>query len=306
LISFALASFALAIGTATAAEMSAPEFAREDIAASANWRFAARDTIAILSTIYAPVAYYVPKDPKRALVLAFGYPWPDGTASDAKLLAYARANLTHWTNFADRNHVLLIAPMLGGSNFRDFRALSGRLLNPDKFPNALIDGPAANVIPELHYRFCLYGHSAGAQFVARYVIVHSERLECAVLSAPSTYPMPLSTVPWPFGEAPTEGVARTGIEPKDWVSAATGPPIVVIIGSDDLEKRPQSPGQVGETRLSRGQAWVSSMQALARSHGRTSGVRLTEISGGTHDELSMATAARRILERFYSTGAMQW
>lgn len=53
-------------------------------------------------------------------------------------------------------------------------------------------GPAA---PRLH------GHSAGAQFAARYLVTHPERLEEVVLSAPSAYPFPDAALPWPDGMA---------------------------------------------------------------------------------------------------------
>jgi len=277
-----------------------PGASARNVAASKGWEFGARRSVASLSTQYAEVAYYVPDAPKRVLVLAFGYPWPDQTASDEKILSYTRMNLARWTKLADRSHVLLVAPVLGGTNFFDFRALSGRLIDPDFFVDALIDGPAKMVIPGLRGRFCLYGHSAGAQFAARYVIAHPERLQCAILSAPSTYPMPLSSVPRPFGTAPSDRVSRTGIELKNWTEAASDVPITVIVGSDDLERRPEAPGQVGETRLSRGQAWVESMHSLASSQSRPSHVTFKKIAGVDHDESSMANVARRILERFYS------
>jgi hypothetical protein len=285
--------------TASSAKMSPAASAAPNVSASEGWRFVTRHSIAVLSTEYAPVAYYVPDAPRHVLVLAFGYPWPDRTASDTKILSYARINLVRWTQFADRRHILLIAPALGGTNFFDFRALGGRLIDPDVFVNALLDGPANKVFPELRGRFCFYGHSAGAQFAARYVIAHPERLECAVLSAPSTYPMPSTSVPWPYGMAPSDRGARSEIEPKNWVEAATDAPITVIVGSSDLELRPDAPGQVGETRLSRGQAWVESMQALATSHHQASHLSFTEIAGVDHDEFLMAKAARRVLERFY-------
>jgi hypothetical protein len=281
--------------TASGVDAPAAASAAPNVAASEDWMFIARGSVAVLSTEYAPVAYYVPDAPRHVLVLAFGYPWPDRTASDAKILSYARMNLARWTQFADRGHVLLIAPALGGTNFFDFRALFGRLIDPDIFVDALVDGPANKIVPEFHGRFCLYGHSAGAQFAARYVIAHPERLECAVLSAPSTYPMPLTSVRWPFGMAPSDRGVRPGIGPKNWIEAATDAPITIIVGSNDLERRPEAPGQVGETRLSRGQAWVKSMQTLAASHHQTSSVSFTEIAGVDHDEFSMAKAARRIL-----------
>jgi pimeloyl-ACP methyl ester carboxylesterase len=256
-----------------------------------------------LSTDYAPVAYYVPEAPTRVLILAFGYPWPDRSASDAKIVSYARMNLAHWTQFADRGHILLIAPALGGTNFFDFRALFGRLIDPDIFVDALIDGPAKAVIPGLGGRFYLYGHSAGAQFAARYVIAHPERLECALLSAPSTYPMPSSSVPWPFGMARPDGNLRFKIGPQNWIDAAAGVPIIIIVGSKDTETRPEAPGQVGATRLARGQAWVQSMQALATSQHRISQVSFKEIEGLDHDEFAMAQGARRIFEQFYVTSS---
>jgi hypothetical protein len=285
--------------TANSAEMSPAASVAPNVSASEGWRFVTRHSIAVLSTEYAPVAYYVPDAPRHVLVLAFGYPWPDRTASDAKILSYARMNLAQWTQFADRKHILLIAPAVGGTNFFDFRALFGRLIDPDIFVNALIDGPANMVIPGLRGRFCLYGHSAGAQFAARYVIAHPERLECAVLSAPSTYPMPLTSVSWPFGMAPSDRGAQSEIGPQAWVEVATGAPITIIVGSNDLERRPEAAGQVGETRLSRGRAWVESMQGLAASHRQASHMTFMEIAGVDHDEFSMAKAARRILERFY-------
>ena len=111
--------------------------------------------------------------------------------------------------------------------------------------------------------------------------------------------MPLTSVSWPFGMAPSDRGTRSEIKPEAWVAAATDTPITIVVGSHDLERRPEAPGQVGETRLSRGQAWVESMQALAASHHKASHVSFMEIAGVDHDEFSMAEAARKILERFY-------
>ena len=47
--------------------------------------------------------------------------------------------------------------------------------------------------------FSLHGHSAGAQFAARYLIAHPGRLDHVILSAPSAYPLPDPGVAWPNG-----------------------------------------------------------------------------------------------------------
>lgn len=59
-------------------------------AQSLSWRFAVSGTIAELHTPYTPVIYYLPYHPQRVVVLAPGYPWRDGTASDNVLNEYVR------------------------------------------------------------------------------------------------------------------------------------------------------------------------------------------------------------------------
>src|ERR1700690_3860926 len=63
-------------------------------------------------------------------------------------------------------------------------------------------GPrSAKHIPRFSGQFSLHGHSAGAQFAARYLVTHPSRLEAVVLSAPGAYPFPDPALPWPNGMA---------------------------------------------------------------------------------------------------------
>jgi hypothetical protein len=237
------------------------------------------------------------------LVLVFGYPWDQ--ASDAKILGYAQANIRDWAAFAERNHVLVIAPVLGGSNFVDYRELSGRLVDPDTFVDAVTEGPARRMVHGWNGKFCLHGHSAGAQFAARYVVAHPHRLECAILSAPSTYAMPTRAVAWPFGMAARRNRDQHPAPAEElWVSAATSTPVQVIVGSLDTESRPMAPGQVGASRLERAQAWVAGMHALAARDGKTSRVTFIEVPDTAHDERKMAVAAQQMLEHFYRGSSM--
>lgn len=297
-----IAGLAVAVGLSSAAVplRAGPNHAMASIPHSEadRWHFDKHQQVATISTRYAPIVYYASASPQHMLVLAFGYPWVE--ASDATILAYAQANVRNWASFAERNHVLIIAPVLGGSNFVDYRELSGRLVDPDTFVNAVADGPARRLMPGWDGKFCLHGHSAGAQFAARYVVAHPHRLECAILSAPSTYAMPTHAVAWPFGmAAPRNRDQHRAPDEESWGSAATSTPIRVIVGSLDTETRPIAPGQVGASRLERAKAWVLGMHALAARDGKPSRVTFIEVPDTAHDERKMAVAAQRLLERFY-------
>ena len=299
-ISIIVAAIMLILPNSTLLSAKLPQMtiALSPTAGASDVQFNNYQRVATIKTRYAPIVYYVPAHPRHVLVLAFGYPWDE--ASDATILSYAQANVRDWTAFAEREHVLVVAPVLGGSNFVDYRELSGRIIDPDSFVDAVIDGPTQHLMNRWNGKFCLHGHSAGAQFTARYVVAHPDRLECAILSAPSTYAMPTRAITWPFGMAAshTRGQHRAPSE-ASWQAAATSTRISVIVGSLDTETRPPAPGQIGASRFARAHAWVAGMHALAARHGGSSQVTFTEVRGSAHDERRMALAAMQILERFY-------
>src|SRR5580700_9195974 len=57
------------------------------------------------------VASFVPSNPVRLLVLAHGYPWPDGSRSDDDLIGYAQAAVERWAAFAERHRAIVVAPV---------------------------------------------------------------------------------------------------------------------------------------------------------------------------------------------------
>ena len=147
------------------------------------------------------VASFVPSGPVRVLVLAHGFPWADGSQPDSFLAEYAQAAVERWTAFAEAHHAIVIAPAFGGSEFGGYRALFGRKIDADEFVNSVVNQVAGEHIPSFNGRFTLHGHAAGAQFAARYLVTHPERLEEVILSAPGAYPFPDPALPWPAGMA---------------------------------------------------------------------------------------------------------
>jgi pimeloyl-ACP methyl ester carboxylesterase len=262
------------------------------------------------------VALFVPANPVRVLVLAHGFPWVDGSKSDDELALYAEGAAKRWTAFAEAHHAVVIAPALGGADFGGYRALFGRRTDADVLVNALVDDVGAEHIPGFGGRFSLHGHSAGAQFAARYLVTHPERLETAVLSAPGAYPWPDAALPWPDGMAPVvrdelSGSVACGkpagqaagsvFTPRSagWLEAASKVMVTVLVGSRDTEAQAPEPGQQGSTRIERAAAWVSSMHRLAQDHGRAPTIQLVQAAGLDHDETAMAIPAQQILAEKY-------
>lgn len=200
-----------------------------------------------LSSRSSSIASFIPANPDRVLVLAHGYPWPDGSRLDNDLLAYAQAAVRRWAAFAETHRAIVLAPVLGGQEFPGYREMRGRAIRPDQFVNLLVDQAAREHIPHFAGRFSLHGHSAGAQFAGRYLVTHPERLDEVILSAPSTFPVPDPGIPWPNGMATAgihddigsraseaaSGQASAGFtpEPVGWLTAASAVSVTVLAGS---------------------------------------------------------------------------
>ena len=260
------------------------------------------------------VASFVPRSPVRVLVLAHGFPWVDGSQSDAFLAEYARAAVARWTAFAEVHHAIIVAPAFGGSEFGGYRSLFGRTIDADQFVNAVVDQVAGEHIPSFNKRFTLHGHSAGAQFAARYLVTHPGRLEEVILSAPGAYPFPDPAQPWPGGMAPIVRDQLSGSpadgkapdqaagaifrpRPAGWLEASSEVRVSVLVGSRDTDPQPPEPGQQGSTRIERATAWVTSMRQHAQANDRTPTIRLLQAEGLDHDEAAMAVPAQEILAR---------
>jgi pimeloyl-ACP methyl ester carboxylesterase len=259
------------------------------------------------------VASFIPGHPDRVLVLAHGYPWPDDSRLDSDLIRYARAAVRRWAAFAETHRAIVLAPVFGGQEFPRYREMLGRTIRPDEFVNLLVEQAAREHIPHFAGRFSLHGHSAGAQFAARYLVTHPERLDEVVLSAPSTFPMPDPGIPWPHGMATARihddigsrasqaasGHASAGFtpEPIGWLTAASTVSVTVLAGSRDTEQRPPAPGQEGSTRIGRATAWAESMRRHAQASKRTATIRFVMAEGFDHDEEAMAVPAQKILAR---------
>jgi pimeloyl-ACP methyl ester carboxylesterase len=268
-----------------------------------EWELSSRGQVAVLDTEFGPVAYFVPRMPRFIVMLAHGYPWPDGWLFGPFLLAYAKGAVTRWMAFGESKAAIVLAPALGAGEFAGYREMFGRRIDADEYVNRLVDRSAGPLIPGFDGRFALHGHSAGGQFAARYLVTHPSRLRCAILSAPSTYPFPDPKVAWPNGMGAGIRGAQSGDRagklyspnPSGWLRAASEVAVTVLVGSRDTGTRPASPAQPGSTRLDRAKAWVKAMTRLAESSEKAPTVRLVIEPGLDHDEAAIGVPAQRIL-----------
>jgi pimeloyl-ACP methyl ester carboxylesterase len=247
----------------------------------------------VFGTYYA----YVPKvAPGKAgiLVLVHGTPQKQDSAEFT-----AHYYITNWVDFAEQQGLILIVPAfnqrdfssrLGDHAMSGYRGLFGRQIGADEWILRLVDAyQAANGTSGTP--FYLYGHSAGGQFVARFLVTHPERIERAVLSAAATYPQITTQVAWPYGMGElhaeiawdAETTRRVDIVPdkNNWL-AATQVPLTVIVGLNDVAEVPYYPGQQGVNRLLRARNWVRDMGALADENGLKSRFTIEMIPGKGH------------------------
>ena len=137
----------------------------------------------------------------------------------------------------------------------------------------------------------LYGHSAGAQFVHRYVLfVPDARLGRAVAANAGWYTLPDRHVEYPYG------LHGKRLPPVD-LRRALGQPLVVLLGTADndpayhnLRRTPEALAQ-GPHRLARGEFFFGSAASAAEAEGVALGWTLEKVAGVAHDNGGMAQAA---------------
>jgi poly(3-hydroxybutyrate) depolymerase len=144
-------------------------------------------------------------------------------------------------------------------------------------------------------RYAIYGHSAGAQFVHRFVLFMPEaRVERAIAANAGWYTMPDPGIAFPYGldDAPVD--ARG-------LNAALGKRMTVLLGTadtdrsdPDLRKTAEADAQ-GPHRFARGQAFFAQGQAAAAKRKVPFGWTIETVPGVGHSNGRMASAAAEIL-----------
>jgi pimeloyl-ACP methyl ester carboxylesterase len=262
----------------------------------------------VYGTFYAYIPKTAPPEPD-ILVLVHGTPAKDEAAE-----ATANYYLVSWLDFAEEQGFVLIAPTFNQQDFSSrkgeiedamtgYRSLFGREVGADEWVLRLVRAHQQAFGNEGE-KFYLYGHSAGGQYVGRFLVTHPDRVEKAVISAPATYPQPNPDVAWPFGlgelhaEIEWENNTKTRVDvlpdPQKWLEA-TQIPVTVIVGLNDTGAAPPRPGQRGRNRIALGRNWVNDMALFAQEHGLQSRFRFEVIPGKGHSMGGLLPYSQRAL-----------
>lgn len=145
-------------------------------------------------------------------------------------------------------------------------------------------------------RYYLYGHSAGGQFVHRFVMLGAgSRLARAVAANPGWYTFPSTDIAWPFGLA-------NGPPPPD-ARAMFAAPLHLILGEEDTDPNHQSlsrtPGAMaqGEHRFARGLRFYQAAREAAAQQQAPLGWSCSTAPRLAHDNALAARYAALVLFR---------
>jgi poly(3-hydroxybutyrate) depolymerase len=139
--------------------------------------------------------------------------------------------------------------------------------------------------------YAMYGHSAGAQFVHRFLYyVPDARLARVVVANAGWYTMPDPAVDFPYG-------LRGSAIGEAQVAAALGLPVTILLGENDtdpahpsLRRTPEALAQ-GANRFERGQAFFRAAAQYAETLGVPFRWQLATVPGADHNNRLMAPAA---------------
>jgi len=186
---------------------------------------------------------------------------------------------------------LVVAPLFDEARFPSWRyqrggvVYGGHPVAPEEWtvnlvPRLVAWARAREGRPDMPY--ALLGHSAGAQVLGRaaaYVPLAAERI---VIADPSTWVLPDTTTPAPFGFG--------GIFPPKKADAALrrylAAPITVLVGAEDTGSKDLAAGteaeEQGANRLERARTTFDRAREAAHAHGWAFGWRFIEIPGIAH------------------------
>ena len=217
---------------------------------------------------------YIPDEmPKNILVLAHGM-----LPKRQKASKVAMKYISRWVRYADEHNLLLIAPVFDTPRFGNlsggsggYRNLFGKYIPADIFVNQIVNRYAKNTSSGSD-RFYLYGHSAGGQFVNRYVVTHPEKIIRAVISAAGRYSYPTTAVEWPYGAGSLSKTLKWKDGTKEEVNitknlqnyALAASKISIVVGSKDIEVQPKRPAHIGNTRIEIANSWANKMNENAK------------------------------------------
>ena len=215
----------------------------------------------------------------------------------------------NWIALAERHGLLIVAPEFSNENFPKSWAYNlgnvvrrgpGGTLEP--VPESAWSFPVIDRIFDSVRRsagsarttFAIFGHSAGAQFVHRYMtFTGGPKVDIALAANAGWYTLPAEVETFPYG------LGQTRLPPGK-LKGAFAKKVVILLGEADVvqdpnfRKTPEAMRQ-GATRLDRGKYYFEAAKREAEKLSASFNWRLVLVPGVGHDNAKMAGTAAEIV-----------
>lgn len=214
----------------------------------------------------------------------------------------AREYHEDWKSLALQHGFILIVPEFTSDDFPGSRTYNlgntfdehGQPVERDRWTYSAIEPLFDSVRDRFGLNtatYSIYGHSAGAQFVHRFLMhIPEARVSRAVAANAGWYTLPDFSVDWPYGLNGSQ-VSHMGL------SRALGMELMVLLGDQDIAVRDESLRSTPEAmrqgphRLARGFHFFEAGLRAAKRTGLESSWSLARVEGADHDNAKMAPAA---------------
>jgi poly(3-hydroxybutyrate) depolymerase len=211
-----------------------------------------------------------------------------------------------WVPLADRYGCIVLAPEFSERDWPGTRSYhhgnvldrNGKPLPEDEWAFSVLDGIFQKFCNEQgndSEKYYLFGHSAGAQFVHRMLLLKPHAMCAAAVAANAgVYSMPDFERTWPHG---LKGAPVT----REQVQNALAQKLCVLLGEDDVDQddnylpKDADSMEQGEHRVARGQKFFATARDVAEKEQAKFGWKLRTVPGVGHDNKGMAAAAAEVL-----------
>ncbi|MGX8708546.1 MAG: hypothetical protein ACSW72_07320 [Bacteroidales bacterium] len=211
----------------------------------------------------------------------------------------------HWAKLADQYGFIVLTPFFSEEAFPEIAYQQGNVKDESgSFVSK--DEMTYPIISEIFHffkdnslsrakKYNIYGHSAGGQFVHRYLLFNdTPEVDLAVAANAGWYTFPTDTIDYPYGIG--DSAEKIGTD----VDAFYGKRMIVLLGDADtlrqssLRQTPEADAQ-GLTRLERGETFFEFCKEDAARRGVPFNWEKAYAPGVGHSDGKMAPDAARVL-----------
>ena len=211
----------------------------------------------------------------------------------------------NWNILSDQYGFILLAPEFTDEQFPEEAYQQGHVVDADGhfLPKEEMTYPIIREI--FHFfqdhsltrakKYSIYGHSAGSQFVHRYLLFNdTPEVDRAVAANAGWYTFPTDTIGYPYGIGDSADAIGTDVK------AYYGKRMLILLGDADtlrsaaLRKTPEADAQ-GRNRFERGNHFFEYCREDAAARGVPFNWEIAYVPGSGHSDKKMSPEAARLL-----------